>query len=242
MYIASVIRERSNHEVSIIDTQAENLVVGDAAKRVESYKPDIVGISTLSLEAPYMYQLAKEIKKSGPDLKIIVGGPHATTGPKETLSNESVDYLVLGEGEEAVFELIQSLEKGQPVDQIQSIGYKKNGQLIFTPRRQGLENLDSLPFPAWDLINFESYYKLFNFNLISAHKRYMPVFTSRGCPYRCTYCHNVFGKKYRARSPENVFREIEYLYKNYEIREFQIIDDNFNLKKDRAIQICNLIV
>ena len=92
MYIASVIRERSNHEVSIIDAQAENLVVGDTVKRVEQYKPDIVGISTLSLEAPYMYQLSKEIKKLRSDIKIIVGGPHATTGPKETLSNESVDF------------------------------------------------------------------------------------------------------------------------------------------------------
>jgi radical SAM superfamily enzyme YgiQ (UPF0313 family) len=96
--------------------------------------------------------------------------------------------------------------------------------------------------PAWDLLDLEPYYDVPNFNIVVAHRRTMPIFTTRGCPYRCTYCHNIFGKKTRVRSSENVLEEMKILYERYGIREFQVIDDVFNINNRRAVEICDLIL
>lgn len=242
MYIASFLLREKRHEVKITDMAADNLSVEEACKNIEEDSPTVVGLSALSVEASVMHMLAKKIKEISPEITVIIGGPHAASDPKSILSDEHIDYLVRGEGEETMKELLEALDHGNPVSGIRGISYRKNGKIVTTPPRPFMDDLDALPFPAWELIKVEKYFDLPTFNIFYASKRYMSIFTSRGCPYHCTYCHNIFGKRFRARTPENVFQEIEYLYKTYGIREFQIVDDSFNVKKERAKNICDLII
>ena len=116
------------------------------------------------------------------------------------------------------------------------------GEPIRTQQREYRFNLDDLPFPAWDLIEMEEYFKVKRFHYIHVAKRYMPIYTSRACPYQCTYCHDIFGKTFRARTPQDVFDEIKILHDRYGIKEFQVYDDIFNIRTDRAIAVCDLII
>ena len=109
------------------------------------------------------------------------------------------------------------------------------------PPRPPIADLDPLPHPAWDLVDVPAYWREQNMNGMFRHPRHMSIFTSRGCPYRCTYCHNVFGKRFQERSPENVLEEIELLYDRYGIRELHILDDIFNANRERAKEIMRRI-
>ena len=106
-----------------------------------------------------------------------------------------------------------------------------------------VEDVAALPWPAYDLVEMEAYFSQLHTHLSpqQAHARYAPVFTSRGCPYRCIYCHSIFGKKWRARSPESVVGEMKTLVERFGIKEFEIIDDAFNLDRRRVLEICDLI-
>lgn len=241
MYLTAVLRRKGNHEVGFFDMRLRPTTVEQAVERALAFEPDIVGFSTLTLEFTVVKQLAKEIKARRPDVITVVGGPHATTAPDDVLAESYIDFIVLGEAEETFPELVDAIMNRGPSDQVRGIGYRENGRVVKTDPRPLFESLDSLPLPAWDILEMEPYYDLPNFNIVVAHRRTMPVFTSRGCPYRCTYCHNIFGKKPRLRSADSVMEEIKTLYENHGIREFQIIDDVFNINNQRAIEICERI-
>jgi radical SAM superfamily enzyme YgiQ (UPF0313 family) len=126
---------------------------------------------------------------------------------------------------------------------IKGIAYIQDGHYIQTEPREHIEDLDGLPFPAWEMIPLEKYYSL---GIVSEskthyHKRYMSIFTSRGCPYGCIYCHNIFGRRFRYRSAENVFSEIKTLYENYNLHEIHFLDDTFNINRERVVKLCNYL-
>jgi anaerobic magnesium-protoporphyrin IX monomethyl ester cyclase len=174
----------------------------------------------------------------------IAGGPHATMCYSDVLRNHNIDIAVLGEGEETLCELLLRLENNEPIDATAGIAFKKGGQVVITKSRLPVSNLDDIPFPAWDLIRLSDYSDLAHFPLTSlrAGKRYMALFTSRGCPYQCTYCHQIFGKVFRKRSAENVFKEIEELHTVYGVDEFFVFDDTFNFDRKRAEEISDKII
>ena len=240
MYIASALRERSNHEIKILDMKAHFLSDEQALQEIKSFSPDIVGIKTLTSEATAVHELTGKIKKQHPHSKIIIGGPHTHGSSNSILEDDNVDYVAIGEGEETAYELINEIEQGNDSPDVAGIGYRRNGKAVFTQPRQPQLDIDSLPFPAWDLIDMEKYYRIPSWNYHLA--RHMAIFTSRGCPFKCAYCHNIFGKKPRLRSPENVLQEIDTLYHDYGVRELKIIDDIFNVNKKRAQAICDGII
>jgi len=242
MYLASVLRQNGNHEVALLDMRLRPTTVQEAADQALAFSPNIVGFSTLTLEFSVVAEVAREIKKRNPKVITVVGGPHASTAPNEVLAKEEIDYIVPGEAEETFPEFVDMIMNNGDPRQVQGVGFMDNGEVVLTEPRPLLQDLDALPMPAWDLLDSEPYFDLPNFNIVVAHRRTMPIFTTRGCPYRCTYCHNIFGKKTRMRSPENVMKEIRILYEDYGIREFQVIDDVFNINNDRAIEICDLII
>jgi len=242
MYLTSVLRERGNHSVKLLDMRLKPTGVDEAVAKTLEFNPDIVGFSTLTLEFNIVKQLAKKIKEKRPEIITVLGGPHASTAPNEILDNPDIDYIVMGEGEECFPMLVDAITNNTDPGAVKGVGFNKNGQKVLNESGNLTEDLDSLPMPAWDILDEEPYYDLPNFNIIVAHRRTMPIFTTRGCPYRCTYCHNIFGKKTRMRSPENVMEEITLLYDNYGIREFQVIDDVFNINNERAIAICDMII
>ncbi|GAX60415.1 Fe-S oxidoreductase [Candidatus Scalindua japonica] len=240
MYISAFLREHSNHDVKILDMKVNFMSEDDALKEVKKFSPDVIGIRALSVESASAHLIAKMVKRDLPNCKVIVGGPYTDGSSNHILKDANVDFVVVGEGEETVCELITEIEKGNEFPDTHGIGYRQNGEPVFTHSRRLIEDLDTIPLPAWDLIDVESYFKVpsWNFHI----SRHMALFTSRGCPYKCAYCHNIFGKKPRMRSPENVLKEIEILYNQYGVRELKIIDDIFNVRRSRAQQICDLIV
>jgi radical SAM superfamily enzyme YgiQ (UPF0313 family) len=242
MYVASNLRKIGEHAVQILDTKANGLSTEDAIRIIGDYNADYVGISGMTCEAFDIHEMAKKIKEVFPQKKVILGGPHPTTAPAEVIKDPNVDFAVIGEGEETLPRLISAIEAGNDSFTIPGVAYSRNGNSTVNPGQVITRNLDELPFPAWDLIDIEKYFCFTRQSVIYAHPRFMSIFTSRGCPYQCIYCHQVFGKKLRTRSPENVLDEIKLLYEQYGIREFHVADDNFNLDAGRAERICDLII
>jgi radical SAM superfamily enzyme YgiQ (UPF0313 family) len=151
-----------------------------------------------------------------------------------------VDCCVIGEGEETFAELLPLLMARAPLGGVAGLCYREaDGSVVRTGSRASIEPLDRLPIPAWDLVDLQAYSDKvvsMNYGLMAA-RPYAPIFTSRGCPYQCTYCHGVFGKRARFRSPASVLEEMALLVERYGVREFHIYDDIFNLHAGRAAEI-----
>jgi len=219
------------------------VVVRDLAirkKREENdYKGyDIVGISTDTTRHHQALRLAKKAKTMG--CTVVMGGPHPGYVDKEILSTRKVDFVVRGEGEVTFSELVAALEKrdGQ-LDSIQGISFFSKGELIRTPPRPFIENLDSLPFPARHLINMDDYRRT-----KFGGRDITPLITSRGCPYQCAFCasSHFFGTRVRTRSIESVLNEIEEIYYRYHFNAMAFLDDTFNLFPKRVIELCRGII
>lgn len=246
MYLAAVIRrDMPQTQVKIMDLRVQRASYHPESlrKEIRAYAPDAAGISTLTVEAQNMHEIAGVVKSAGMDTPVIVGGPHASSFTEDILVDKNVDIVVKGEGELTFLELLRAIAHGGDLNGVQGIAFREkgNGAVAQTPPRPAIEDLDSLPFPAWDLIDLEAYTPFKGAGAWGG-RRYISVFTSRACPYKCNYCHVNFGKKFYARSPENVVDELEILNKKYGFVEFEFLDDIFNLDRPRVMDVCNLII
>ena len=242
--LASALREWAGHrfEVEVLDMRLSRKPFRELARRLHEGKPDIVGFSTLSVESGEMHQAAGIVKRNAPYIPVIAGGPHATIFYDRVLEDPNIDYAVVGEGERSFAELADVLAEGGHPPPLPGVAHRRDGEIVFPGSRDPIEDVDSIPFPAWDLIDINSYSRRYDFVVGLGKGRNMGIFTSRGCPYRCVYCHNIFGKKYRARSPESVIEEIGLLVSRHGVREIQIFDDTFNLDRERVLKIARGIV
>lgn len=204
--------------------------------KLKNFNPDIIGFSTMNCEKDLLLELIQIKKSLNKESIVIVGGPYATFNYREVIRIDGVDFCVVGEGEVVLANLIISL-KTKSFLNIPNLVTKKNVDNFNRDFNFYIQNLDNLPFPDWDLIDFKKYSKLNTWNGIKRKKLYSPIVTSRGCPYNCTFCHNILGKKFRSRSVMNVLQEITYLHEKYRIEEFHIIDDVFNYDYERAKEI-----
>jgi radical SAM superfamily enzyme YgiQ (UPF0313 family) len=231
-YLAAVL-QKAGHIVKIIDIDADGVTQQDFAKelKVESY--GVVGITTTTPTFNKAISLARLVKTNSKSTTVL-GGIHVTVMPEESVGFDSVDFIVKGEGERTVVELMDYLQGRMGLDSIDGLYYRRNGNVIKNKDRDLISNLDELPFPARHLFNQQNYTYP-----DTLYKRAFPIITSRGCPANCTYCNskNMFSRKFRFRSSENVAEEIEQLIKDYKAREIHIWDDNFTIRKDRVFQI-----
>ena len=261
-YVAAVLEKQ--HKVKIIDAPTEgwknfeqidetNCRVGLTNKqisdKVKKWSPDVVGIHIpFSGWSKAAFEVATTIKEDENDIPIVLDGLHPSARPIESLSHPNVDYVIRGEGEYSMSELVNALEQGKTNDlkKIEGIGFIKNGNPIITAPRPEIQDLDSLPFPARHLLPMDTYFEAVKENPIRGiiRKRYAIMITSRGCPHQCVFCSNhiVMGKKWRGRSPEKVVEEIEELVRTYRIKQIDFFDDNMTLIKKRAEKICDLII
>ena len=186
LYIASTL-ESAGYKVQFLDSVLEGHDIDEALNEIVKISPDIIGITT---ETPNMKRSAlfSEKIKDSLNIPIVFGGPHPTLLPEEVLSHNSIDYVVIGEGEYSIVELVNALNCGSPVEQfskINGIGYKNNGKVIITEQSERIRDLDNLKFPAYHCININRYRP-------TPHQyRRLPVasmVTSRGCPFSCTFC------------------------------------------------------
>jgi len=237
MYLAAYLRQKDpGHELRLRDFLIERRPAPALADEVRNFRPDLIGIHAMSFQASHLLRLARVAKAARPKAKVIAGGPHPTIDPASVLLPGDVDAVVLGEGEATFAELVARLAQGQDLAEVPGTVVRRNGELVRGPERPFLENLDQLPFPAWDLIDPSRYFadRVLNQNDLRWRREVATLFTSRACPYGCIFCHNMFGKRFRGRSPENVLAEIELLAAEHGIREFHFIDDCFNLMPPRA--------
>ena len=240
-YLASYLREREKDaKIKILDMLFHN--EEDLIDEIKNFSPDVVGISSLTVEADSMHRIALLTKRISRNIVVVAGGPHPTLFPRDVLSDGNIDYVVKGEGEKTFHELFISLYGGRKPYDVKGIFYRRNGEIIFTGDREPIYDLDSIPFPAWDLLEVEKYRITRKFTLVRSEFKYLPIFTSRACPYGCIYCHRIFGRGFRKRSPQNVIAEMEEFIGRFGIEKFEVIDDIFNLDEERAKAICEEII
>jgi radical SAM superfamily enzyme YgiQ (UPF0313 family) len=245
LYIAAALRQAGYNSINIIDARVRDLSHDDVLAEIRNFSPDVVGISSLSVEAREAHVLARLAKKADARCKVVVGGAYAVTSPEIIIQDPNMDFAVIGEGERTMCELIDALEKGKDVSGINGLVFKNEDVPVFNPRREMIEDIDSIPFPAWDLLDMDTYFNSAYRHAVTPlpfSHRVLPIFTTRGCPFGCIYCHNIFGKRIRLRSAECVIREIELLVNKYAPGEIEIVDDIFNYDLARAKRICDGII
>jgi radical SAM superfamily enzyme YgiQ (UPF0313 family) len=241
-YIAPIAR-RLGHHVEILDLALEEQSEPVLAAKLRERNWDLAGISCMTAEWEGAAQAARRIKDHAPHLPIVFGGQHPTIAYEEVLRHSFADLVCLGEGEATFGELLQVLQEGGDLAQVPGLAFKTaDGQVHRGVPRPFIEDVDSIPLPAYDLLDLDRYAVAESARHTPKYRRAIQIFTSRGCPWHCIYCHDLFGKRFRARSPENVLDEMRLLYERYHIQEFMIEDDVFNFDMDRAKRICDLIV
>ncbi len=240
-YLGASIR-KAGHEVRVLDNRLPHQNEQVLFNTIAEWKPHVVGFSAFSYERGEVHRLAAEVKKRAPGTTILAGGPLASSDPDGALGDGIVDCAVQGEGEQIVVQILERLERGEDYHDLPAIAYWQDDKAVVNPIQSYIEDLDALPAPEWDLLDVRAYSLLPRQGFIYKHRKYFPVFTSRGCPYRCVYCHDVFGKKFRPRSAQTVLNEIGKLVDDYGCKEIHFIDDIFNLDKYRAAEILQGII
>jgi len=242
LYLASYVREKRNEgEIKAIDGYKEDRE--KLVNKIIQYNPRVLGVSFTTQAATGGYKLIDEIKERNKNIFIVAGGAHPTTVPEDVIERTKVDMVVVGEGEETFFEILEKVDGNEEsLKSIPGTLVLRDGKATRNPIRSFIENLDEIPFPARDLIDLTKYpgymYKRFN--------RDTDIISARGCPFNCVYCSNPVWKQqkpwYRVRSAKNVADEIEHIISTYGIREFFDQTDEFNGFKKWAKEFCDEII
>lgn len=236
--IASSLRVRGRR-VSILDAAAREMGLEACVKSILDSSPTHVGITTSTASVHSAAQVARRLKELSPGITVIVGGPHLSALPEQTMTMfPQFDFGVAGEGEITTVELLEALEKRTGLEAIHGVLYRSNGSVRAAGPRQPLDDLDSLPMPAWDLLpNLTTHYS----PTLNAYKRWpsTSLVTSRGCPNQCIYCGSfVFGNRYRSHGASYVIGMMLHLKTHYGIRDIYFHDDTFMVDKARLEEIC----
>lgn len=239
-YLATALRKQA-HEVIITDCLAKNYNLGHVSDIFIKYNPDIVGIQVFNDNLPVVKEYLKVFKSLKRSVVTVIGGPYPSADPQKSLMFlKEADFGFAGESEKSFCELLDCLmNKEKNASRIPGLIFRKNKEIVSnSPCFE--QNLNRLGFPAWDLIDPNSYPHAPQ----GGFARYFPVATIqtiRGCHYRCTYCgaHLINGFRIRDRSVKNIIQEIKLLYNKYNIKELHISDDNFLFSKKKAIDFCD---
>ena len=231
-YIAAML-ERNGVTVKILDSPALDIGHETVKKEIQSYSPDIVAVTSVTPTIESALKTAQISKEACPNVITVLGGYHPTFTYEEVLKNDFVDIVVCGEGEQTMVEMVDALENGKDLRDVNGIVTKN----FKTPPREIIEDLDSIPFPARHLLPMDEY-KILNMKLTTG-----TIVSGRGCPYKCSFCASsaMHGQKLRLRSAENVVDEMEHLVNDHNIEMVAFMDDTFTLNKNRVYEICETI-
>jgi anaerobic magnesium-protoporphyrin IX monomethyl ester cyclase len=232
-YIGAILQS-NGYTVKVIDLNVEKVKI--EAIPYQDY--NIIGISTDTTRYPEAIKIARNAKAKNKNCIVVIGGPHTTFLDKETLRTKVIDYVVRGEGEYIMLNLVRAIKEEIPITEVKGISYIRDNEIIRNPDAPFIEDLDTLPFPARNLLPMDKYTATLEGTYATS------LITSRGCPFNCSFCSSsIFsGIKWRARSPENILEELEVLHKGYGFKAIAFWDDNFTLDPKRVIEICEGIL
>ena len=231
------ILEDEGVDVKLIDMEAERSSYDDVLQRVKDFNPDMLAftLTTYSFH-PVLSWINKFKEDTG--LPILVGGKHVELYPSETMSHKAIDFAIVGEAEAPLPEFIKAYKNGKSFTDVKSLCYRDDtGETHIDPFQSPvIDDLDTIPWPSQKLLKNELYS-----NILTRRKNFTAMMSSRGCPYRCTFC-DQHRPKYRNRSARSFVDEVKYNYENFGIREFDIYDSTFTADRKRVIEICDLLV
>lgn len=226
-YLSAALKKKG-HEISVIDFNNKK---GDEDSRIMATKDaDIIGFSIKSATLKSAVEAAAKTKQINKKALMIAGGPHITIDGYSFMKEHDVfDIAVIGEGESTICEIAG----GKKPEKISGIIFRNGRKITPNTRKEWIKNLDGLTFPDYD-----------SFDSVGGKIGSYPLVTSRGCPYNCTYCSvgDVIGKRWRARSPENIIKELFHAKEHYKSNEFRILDDDFTLDMNRAKKLCQMMI
>lgn len=241
MYLASYL-QKAGHELRILDLYAEPLPEDEALGKIKDFGPALAGFATYPGSMDEVYSLAKKIKISAPAVHLTLGGLYASYLPEVCLSQCPADSIVVGEGEATLAELAAALEKSAGLSAVPGLCFRKDGAPVRTGFRAIAEEIESLPWPAYELINFDAY-RLPPTRAVR-HGRVSSILSARGCNYNCSFCSHHYGYncRVRLRTPDDVIEEMRHVVKKYGVTEFRFEDCTFTADPKRVARLCALIV
>jgi anaerobic magnesium-protoporphyrin IX monomethyl ester cyclase len=240
-YLASYLRQ-AGYQVKIFESLSDNFSFNDLDRQIESFKPNLLGISVMTPSYPRAVEICEQVK-SEYNIKTVLGGHHVSAVKEDVLrQSQDVDFAVIGEGERTLLELVNQLDSTHPeFDRVNGLAWRDGDKIIINRPRELIRDIDILPFPARDMVDI-SKYGLHSY--IDFGKKSATMITSRGCPFDCIFCSSqlTMGRGYRFRSTKNIVAEIRELGEKHEIDHIVFEDDTMTLRRDRMEEICHELI
>jgi radical SAM superfamily enzyme YgiQ (UPF0313 family) len=211
-----------------------NPIWQEIQQMLKEYQPDLVGITAMTPKIASALRVADLCKEYDADMPVVMGGAHPTVSPEQSISYDAIDLIVRGEGEKSFLQLVKAIDAGEgDFSQINGLSYRENGGVVHNLPSEFIKDLDGVPFPARNLLmNIQNY----------TSEDMGCILTSRGCPFRCTYCYHPWKGKLHFRSIDNVVEEIKQVVKDYGTRQFAIKDDTFTVKRSHVVEFCERLI
>jgi anaerobic magnesium-protoporphyrin IX monomethyl ester cyclase len=235
MYLAGALRADGKHEPVLLDLAVGQISPQQLAPHLTRIAPDLVGITAITHNLVGVRRVAQAVKDHNPQLPVCIGGPHVNAFGAQALSLPCFDYALSGEGETTLGLFLDALTGSAPMETVPGIHYRKDGVVTSGASARYEEHLDSLPFPARDLVRGSDY-----FYVLGKKATFATIIASRGCPFQCTFCSTPHGG-YRTRSPDNIVDEVEECLATG-AQEIHFVDDTFNLGKRRLADISEALI
>ena len=238
LYIAAILKQ-NDIDVLLIEARSRGLSFDKVIDEVRKETPDFIGITAITARINSALYLSAKVKEINPDIKVILGGPHVHFEHRDVIKNNSVDFCVRGEGEITALELIRTVTEGGNLREVKGITFRQGDEIIVTPDRPFVRNLDTFPFPDRELLQSPAYRGIW-----TEGKTFSPMLATRGCPYLCQFCDSpaIWGRVHRRRSVTNVLDELEQIYNEFGVRYVRFVDDLLVANRKWAIELCRGIL
>jgi len=242
LYLAAYLRTKFDLDIQLVNQRIDNCSSEELARRAIAFRADIVGLCALTPSAHFVGPVTKAVREGLPAALMVLGGPHPSAFRERALDGTEADAAIVGEGEWAFERLIEARFGGGHLSDVPGLIWRgADGRVIRNPGFVPIiADVDSLPFPAYDLIDLSAYWRQQSAPPIPG-RRYISLLSSRGCPSQCSYCHTIFGKRFRAHSPERMVEEIAHVTRAYGIRDVEFQDDVFTHDPDRVFAFADLL-
>ena len=240
LHLAAYVRSQG-YDPLILDMVFDEITPERVDQEIRANGIRVAGIGCMTCEFPEAIAEARRLKAAHPGLQVVLGGAHPSGDPEECLQTGVVDHVIVGEGEIALTELLAAIREGRTPTGIAGV-WSRNGGTIVPGGSATVPDVDELPRPAYDLAGLDRYFRLDSPWHFPKSRRAVQFITERGCPYQCSYCHEIHTKRFRGMAAETVLDQMEWLAREYGVGEFMVVDDIFNFDLERAKRICRGII